>query len=78
MTITWCMVPETWSAPDRIYCHSRQFLPFHPPMDPENCNFGKMNNTTEDVIILQMSTINDSHISCHFGPFFALLPLLTT
>ena len=37
-----------------------------------------MNNTTEDVIILQMSTINDSHISCHFGPFFALLPLLTT
>ena len=31
-------------------------------MDPENQNFGKMNNTPEDIIILQMRTINDSHM----------------
>ena len=31
----------------------------------------------EDIIILQMFTINDSHIInfvCYFGPFFAILP----
>ena len=38
------------------------FLPFYLPMDPENQNFGKMNNTPDDIIILQMRTINDSHM----------------
>ena len=35
------------------------FLPFYPPMDPENQNFEKMKKTPED-IILQMCTINDN------------------
>ena len=64
-----------------------RFLPFYPPMDLENQNFLKMKKTLEDIIILQMFTINDSHmiygfsdiecnrhIFCNFGPFFALLP----
>ena len=38
------------------------FLPFYPPMDPENQNFEKMKKTLEDIIILQMCTINDSHM----------------
>ena len=38
------------------------FLPFYPPMDPENQNFEKMKKTPEDIIILQMCTINDSHM----------------
>ena len=64
------------------------FLPFYPPMDPENQNFRKMNNTTEDIIILQMHTINDSHMMYgfwdnkrerhnfffHFGPFLPFYP----
>ena len=29
------------------------FLPFYPPMDPENQNFEKMKKITEDIIILQ-------------------------
>ena len=32
----------------------------YPPMDPEAQNFGKMNNIHEDIIVLQMCTINDS------------------
>ena len=32
------------------------------PMDPENQNSGKMNNTPEDIIILQMHTINVIHM----------------
>ena len=26
MTIIWCMVPEIWSATDRIFCHSGPFF----------------------------------------------------
>ena len=31
-------------------------------MDPKNQNFEKMKKTLEDIIILQMFTINDSHM----------------
>ena len=40
------------------------FLPFYPPMDLENQNFGKMNNIPENIIILQMCNIHDSHMMC--------------
>ena len=30
MTIIWCMVPEIWSATDRIFCRFGPFLPFYP------------------------------------------------
>ena len=62
MTIIWCVVPKIWSVTDRSFCHSGPFFPFYPPMDPKNQNFGKMNITPEDIIILQMFTINDSHM----------------
>ena len=38
------------------------FLPFYPPMDLENQNFEKMKKTLKDITILQMLTINDSHM----------------
>ena len=42
------------------------FCPLSPPpsltMDPENQNFGKMNNIPKDIIISQMHTLNDSHM----------------
>ena len=48
----------------------------------KNQNFEKMIKVYEDINILQMCTINDSHMIwgvmdkmfCHIGPFFALLP----
>ena len=52
------MVPETWSATDRIFCHSGPFFALLLPMNPDNQNFGKMNNTPDNIIILQMCTIN--------------------
>ena len=55
------MVPEIWSATDRIFCRSGPFFALLPPMDPENQHFGKINNTPED-IILQKRTINDGHM----------------
>ena len=39
-----------------------RFLPFYPPMDPENQNFKKMQKTPEDIITLQIRIINDSHM----------------
>ena len=64
------------------------FLPFYSPNNPENQNFEKIKNAYEDVIILYMCTKNDDHmvyaswdmgathtIFCHFGSFFAILPL---
>ena len=38
------------------------FCPFTNPMDPENQNFEKMKKTPEDIIILWMCTVNDSHM----------------
>ena len=57
-----CIVPEIWSAKDITFCHSGLLLPFNPSMDPENQNFEKMQITPEDIIILQICTISDSHM----------------
>ena len=43
------------------------FCSFSPPMDPENQNFEKMKKKLEDVIILQMFTINHSHMIYGFS-----------
>ena len=61
------------------------FLPLYLPNNPENQNFEKMKKTPEDIIILNMSTINENHMMYDFkdmkctrqghpGLFFALLP----
>ena len=49
-------------------------------MDQENQNFEKMKKTLEDIIILQMFTLNDSHmiygfsdIKCNRQNFFVIL-----
>ena len=36
------MVPDIWSVTDRIFCHYGPFLPFYPPIGPENQNFEKI------------------------------------
>ena len=65
--ILWCMVPEIWSATDRIFCQYGLFFALFSPMDPENQNFEKMNKTFEDTIILKMFIINDSHMIYGFS-----------
>ena len=42
------------------------FLTFHPPSDPENQNFEKMKKMYGDIILLQMCTINEDHMT--YGP----------
>ena len=41
------MVPEIWSATDRIFCHSGSLFAILPPIDPENQNFEKMKKRLE-------------------------------
>ena len=43
-----------------IFCHSGPVFACLLPMDPENQNFEKNEKTPEDIIILQMFTIDDS------------------
>ena len=79
------MAPQTWSMTDRIVILNH-FLPFYPPNSLKNQNFEKLKKMPRDIIILHMCTLNDNNmmygswsvtdiILCHFGQFFALLPL---
>ena len=80
MTIISCIVPQIWSATERIFCHSGLFFVLLPPTSnsQKNQNFEKM-KTKPGVIILHMHTINDNHMSVanriflSFWPIFALL-----
>ena len=89
ITIIWCMVPEIWSEADRIFCHSELLFAFYlPPLWIQKIKIlKKMKKTSEDIIILQICTINDSHMmygswgtECNrqnvwpFWTFSALLP----
>ena len=56
------MVAEIWSVKDRIFCHNRPFFALLLPYGPKNQIFEKMKKTLEDLIILQMLIINDSHM----------------
>ena len=83
------MVPEIWSETDRIFCHYGPFFALLPPSRPTKLKFSKIKKTLQDIIILQMFTINDSHMIygfsdmecnrqyffCPFRPFSALLTL---
>ena len=64
------------------------FLPFYPSNNTKNQNFEKMKKSPGHIIILHKCNINGNHIMyhswdtkcdrnnfCHFGPFFAILPL---
>ena len=63
MTIIQCMVPEIWSAKDRIFCHCGPFFAVLLPLWIQRIKIlEKMNTTPEDIIILQLCTINDSHM----------------
>ena len=47
------MVPEIWSATDKMFCHSGPFFAVLPPIDSENQNFQKNGKNIEDINILK-------------------------
>ena len=55
------MLPEVWSATDRIFCHFGPLLAFYPPSNSENQNFEKI-KTPGDFMILNMCTKDDNHM----------------
>ena len=61
MTVIWCMVPQIWSATDRIFCHFGLFFALLPPNNPK-LKFEKMKKMPRDIIILHMFTINDNYM----------------
>ena len=64
MTIIWCMVPEIWSATDRIFSY---FWPFFCPFTPLKTQKIKILKKMKkkkpgDIIILYKRTINENHM----------------
>ena len=63
MTIIWCIVPEIWSMTDRIFWHFGPFFALnYLHNNPKNQNLEKMKERPRDIIILQISTINNNHM----------------
>ena len=63
------MVPEIWSATDRIFCHFGPFFALLPPPplnNQKNQNFEKMKKKPGDIIILHMCTKNHDHMLYRF------------
>ena len=56
------MIPQIWSATDRIFCYFGLFFAFLPPNNLKNQNFEKMKQTPGDIIILYMCNINHNHL----------------
>ena len=63
--IIWCMIPEIWSAKDRIFSHFEPFFALfthHPLNNSKNQNFEKLKKNPTDIIILHKCTIKDNHM----------------
>ena len=57
------MAPEIWSVTDRIFLSFWTFFcPFTPPTTQKINILKKWKKTPEDIIILNMCTINDNHM----------------
>ena len=54
MRIIWCMVPETWSMTDRIFCHFGLFFALLPSNNPKNQNIEKMKKLPGEIVILHV------------------------
>ena len=92
MTIIWCMVPEIWSATDRIFCHSEPFFALLPHYRPRKLKFWKNEQQTwrcyhftnhkwqqsYGVWFLRYEAWRTDKIFCHFGLFFCHFTPLTT
>ena len=56
------MVLEIQSMTDRIFCHFGLFFAILPPNNLKNQNFEKLKKKPEDIIILNMCTINENQM----------------
>ena len=87
MTIIWFMVPQIWTATDRIICHFRPYFALFTLLITQKIKFWKTEKIPGDISIFHMCTINNDHMMyaswnmelnrhnlLSFGPFFALLP----
>ena len=66
MTVIWCMIPEIWSATDKIFCHFGLFFALLPFNNPKNQNFVKIEKPRGDIIILHRCDLNENHMMYGF------------
>ena len=62
MTIIWCMVPETWSMTERIFCDFGPLFALLPPKNQKIKILKKWKKSPGDIIILHKCTKNHDHM----------------
>ena len=62
MTIIWCMVPETGSVTERIFCHFGPLFALLPPKNQKIKILKKWKKSPGDIIILHKCTKNHDHM----------------
>ena len=67
VTIIWCMVSETSSMTDIIFCHFGPFFALLPSKHLKNQNFEKMKKTPADITILHKCTKSHVILIFYFG-----------
>ena len=79
-TIIWCMLTQTWSVTDIIFCHFMPFFALLPHYWPPKLKFGKnVKKKPRNIILLHMCTINQDHMMYDFwdikskGEFLVIL-----
>ena len=80
MKIIWCMIPEVWSAPDRIFLLSWTiFCPFTAQKMKKSLEISSFYTSAPKIMIIcytvpEIWYMTDVILTFHFGLFFALLP----
>ena len=90
MTIVSCVVPEIWSAAERIFCHLGPFLALLTPLTTKkikmlekwrkkHLGISSFYTSAPKIIIICYTILEIWHVTdviiFHFGLFFTLLPL---
>ena len=83
------MIPEIWSATNRMFCHFGLLFALYPLSSQKNENFKNLNKKGLEILtfytcmpkimiicytVPEIWCVTDAIVIFHFGIFFALLP----
>ena len=64
MKVIWCMIPETWSAPDRIFLSSWAIFCLFTAITAQETEIKKNKKTTGDIILHNCTKNHDHMLHC--------------
>ena len=90
MTVTWYMIPEIWSATNRMFCHFGLLFALYPLSSQKNENFKNLNKKGLEIstfytyipkimiicyTVPKIWCVTDAIVIFHFGIFLPFYPL---